>query len=68
MDKDFNSRFSMGTNIADFRKGQFPRQDDLCEAQLFEETNAVQIRNRHLRAAVERQIRGTFPGAAGAGA
>ena len=57
MNKDFNGGVSMGTNILDFCKGQFPGQYDLGKTEPFQEAHAIQIRYGHLGTAMERQMR-----------
>ena len=52
----------MGTDIADFRKRQFPRQYDLGETEPFQETHAIQIGYGHLGAPVKRQLWYDAPG------
>ena len=62
MDENFNGNRRLRTDEADFLSRQLTRQDSLCEAIGFQETDAVQIGHRHLRTSVKWQVGRDFPG------
>ena len=62
VDENFNGNRRLRTDEADFLSRQLTRQDSLCEAIGFQETDAVQIGYRHLRTAVKWQVGSDFPG------
>ena len=59
--KDFDFRLRPVRDFGNFRKRKLPREHDARKSERGEETDARQVRHRHLRARMQRHMRNPLP-------